>query len=42
VNAYLEAMKAAKLARLYVPELEDCYYRDDDFRSPRWFVYEAH
>lgn len=37
-----DALKKAKLAGHYVPELEDCYFREDDFREPKWFVYQAH
>lgn len=38
----LEALKKAKLAGHYVPELEDCYFRHDNFNVPKWFVYVFH
>lgn len=38
----VEALKKAKLAGYYVPELEDCYFRQDNFTIPRWFVYDFH
>lgn len=38
----IEALKKAKLAGHYVPELEDCYFRYDGFHTAWWFVYQAH
>ena len=34
LNAYLAAMLRAKVAGYYVPEVEDVYWRYDDFRYP--------
>lgn len=37
-----EALKKAKLAGFYIPDLEDYYSRYDNFQQPRWFVYDPH
>lgn len=34
-NAYLAALLAAKVAGHYIPEIEDCYVRYDNFTTPR-------
>lgn len=34
MNAYLTALLAAKVAGFYIPEIEDVYFRHEDFRYP--------
>lgn len=33
-SAFLQALLDAKVAGFYIPEIEDVYYRDDNFSSP--------
>lgn len=40
MNAYLQAMRQAKLDGFHIPEIELVYYRLDNFTTPRYFLNE--
>lgn len=33
-NAYLQALLDAKLAGFYIPDIEDVYFKHEDFKVP--------
>ena len=38
MSAYLAAMLAAKVAGFYIPEIEDVYFRNDNFHTAHAFA----
>jgi hypothetical protein len=42
MNYYRNAMQDALLNGYYIPELESLWFREDNFKTPKFFVYVMH